>query len=197
MTWAQIRWYLRALPGKRSGAMHVQKISVTTWRDGVLARLGHDLEIEWGAASCEVICTEPKAADLKFNVPTGNVAKIASRKPSLLSKPLTSSDVDEIRTRIATTLKADTHPTLFVEVKGVPAAPPWPASLQVPLQVSIAGQTQSISAQFKSQSGRGWVNFSIDMRAFQLPPVTALMGAIKLKPTVDVVVEVVLGGSLL
>jgi polyisoprenoid-binding protein YceI len=167
--------------GTKSG-----RIVLRTYRDGLAATAGHDLVIDLPSWSGELTVDDDKAPEaLEVHVDIGAL-KVRDGTGGL--KPLTDRDRNEIATTARRLLATEQHPeavftaTRF-EFSGESGVIEGNLSLK---GVSRPFRLQVTQSDLGTYRGTGTVVQS----AYGIKPYTAFFGALKVRDTVDVEVEV-------
>jgi polyisoprenoid-binding protein YceI len=155
---------------------------VRTYREGVAAKAGHDLVIEvtrWQAT------LDPAAGTLEL---TADPRSLEVREGVRGVKPLTDRDRGEIRKNIDEKVLG-AHP---IEFRSTAARmPDGPGQLTVEGELTMAGSTRPVSAQL-DVGGDGHVTGTIALTqsAWGIKPYRGLMGALKVRDDVEIVLDV-------
>lgn len=185
------------------------RITLRTFRDGLAAQAGHDLTIEAARWSAELIVAEDLTpASLTVTVDLGS---LVVREGTGGLKPLTDRDRREISVTARKVLKADRFPeTVFSATEFEPAPDTTDGSAATPAPVgsstgatgtdtagtvrgtlSLAGQSGPLELRVRPEgSGRYAATTTIRQTDFGIKPYSGFLGALKVRDTVDVQVEV-------
>ena len=163
-------------------------LQVRTYREGVAAKAGHDLIIEvtrWDATV--EVAEEPAAWTIELNA---DPRSLEVREGLRGVKPLTDKDRIEIRKNIDEKILGS-HPIQF-RSSGVRPADDG-GRLTVEGELSMAGHTGPVAAQL-SVDERGAVTGTIPLAqsAWGIKPYRGLMGALKVRDSLEVVFDGVL-----
>jgi polyisoprenoid-binding protein YceI len=148
---------------------------VKTYREGVAAKVGHDLVLEvtrWEAA------LDGEAVEL-----TADARSLEVREGVRGVKPLTDRDRDEIRKNIDEKVLRG-QPIAF---RG--RAVEGPGRLAVEGELTMAGSTRALAAELAAEDGRVAGTITLRQSDWGIKPYRGLMGALKVRDDVEVVVE--------
>jgi polyisoprenoid-binding protein YceI len=160
-------------------------LQVRTYREGVAAKAGHDLIIEvtrWDATV--QVAGEPAGWTIELNA---DPRSLEVREGLRGVKPLTDRDRVEIRKNIDAKVLGS-HPIRFrsSEVRLVDDG----GRLMVEGELSMAGSARPLTAQLTVEDGgavRGTITLS--QSDWGIKPYRGLMGALKVRDEVDVVID--------
>jgi polyisoprenoid-binding protein YceI len=168
------------------------KLTVHTARAGVAARAGHDLVIEvtrW-SASLELDRDAPERTSLTATVDATSLEVVDGVGGM---KPLTDSDRSEIKKNMASkVLQTDRNPQItFASTSATPAGA---GRLTIAGDLTLVGVTRPVqlAVELDGDGGRVTATAKIDQTEFGIRPYTALMGALKVAPEVEVRAEATL-----
>ena len=158
-------------------------LQVRTYREGVAAKAGHDLIIEvtrWDATV--EVSGEPAGWTVALNA---DPRSLEIREGLRGVKPLTDKDRVEIRKNIDEKILGS-HP---IEFRSSGARPADGGRLAVDGELTMAGSTRPVSAQLSVDAG-GAVSGTIPLTqsAWGIKPYRGLMGALKVRDDIEVVV---------
>jgi polyisoprenoid-binding protein YceI len=154
---------------------------VKTYREGLAAKAGHDLVIEvtrWEAT------LDTAAGTLEL---TADPSSLAVREGLRGVKPLTDGDRAEIR-RIIDEKALGGRPIAFRS--GAVRMPAGPGRLSVDGELTLAGRTGPLSAQLEVDDGRIAGTIALTQSDWGIKPYRGLMGALKVRDEVEIVVDV-------
>jgi polyisoprenoid-binding protein YceI len=157
-------------------------LQVNTYREGVGAKVGHDLVIDvtrWEATID--LAGDPAGSSIRL---TADPRSLEVREGRRGLKPLTDKDRAEIRKTIdAKVLNGSPISFTSRSVRGG-------APLVVEGDLTLAGQTRAITAEL-AMTDDGHVTGTIPVRqtAWGIKPYRGLMGALKVRDDVEVVIE--------
>jgi hypothetical protein len=170
--------------GPDSGALHVN-----TYREGMAQKVGHDLIIDVGQWQANIEVEEggsPKAIALKADPRTLQV-----REGQHGVKPLTDKDRTEIRSNIDEKVLRG-QPIAFSSS----AAELANGRLTVRGELTLAGRTRPSSFELDvAEDGRVSGRLSVTQSEWGIKPYRAFMGALKVRDTVEVVLDLTLPTS--
>jgi polyisoprenoid-binding protein YceI len=155
---------------------------VRTYREGVAAKAGHDLVIEvtrWQAT------LDPAAGTLEL---TADPRSLEVREGVRGVKPLTDRDRGEIRANIDDKVLGG-QPIEFRS--SAVRMPDGPGRLAVEGELTMAGGTRPVTAQLDvGGDGRVTGTIVLAQSAWGIKPYRGLMGALKVRDEVEIVVDV-------
>ena len=151
---------------------------VKTYREGVAAKVGHDLVIE---------VTEWQATVDGENVElTADPHSLHVREGVRGVKPLTDKDRDEIRKNIDEKVLRG-RPVSFSGT-----ARDAGGGLAVDGQLTMGGSTRPVRARLESAGGRVSATIPLTQSEWGIKPYRGLMGALKVRDDVEIVLDVAL-----
>jgi polyisoprenoid-binding protein YceI len=160
-------------------------LQVRTYREGVAAKAGHDLIISvthWDATV--QVADEPAGWTITLNA---DPASLEVREGLRGVKPLTDKDRVEIRKNIAEKILGS-HPIRFrsTHMQLVDGG----GRLTVEGELSMAGSARPVTARL-AIDGRGAISGTIPLTqsSWGIKPYRGLMGALKVRDEVEVVIE--------
>jgi polyisoprenoid-binding protein YceI len=172
-----------AAPGGRTLGPGDGTLLVKTFREGVAARVGHDLVLEvtrWDASF------GPQAVELN-----ADPRSLEVREGLRGVKPLTDKDRAEIRRNIDDKVLSG-QPITF-RSSGVERAGD---RLTVRGDLTMAGRTMPVTAELDAgPDGRITGTIGLTQSAWGIKPYRGLMGALKVRDDVEVAVDVRVGGE--
>jgi len=183
-------------PGRHQFGMDKGRITLRTFRDGLVAQAGHDLTIEVARWSADLVVSPDLApASLKVIVDLGS---LVVRDGTGGLKPLTDRDKREIAVTARNVLKADRFPqaefnaTAFKPRSDTSDGQPGPDGAgTVRGTLTLAGQTGPVELNVQPVgSGRYQATTTIRQTDFGIKPYSAFLGSLKVRDTVDVEVQV-------
>jgi polyisoprenoid-binding protein YceI len=158
-------------------------LQVRTYREGVAAKAGHDLIIEvtrWDATV--EVAGEPAGWTIALNA---DPQSLEIREGLRGVKPLTDKDRVEIRKNIDEKILGS-HPIEF-RSSGVRAADH--ERLTVDGELTMAGSTRPVTAELSMDAGGGVSGtIPVTQSAWGIKPYRGLMGALKVRDDVEVVI---------
>ena len=160
---------------------HNGSLVVKTYREGVAAKAGHDLVIEvtrWEAT------VDLAAGTIEL---TADPRSLQVREGLRGVKPLSDRDRDEIRKNIDEKVLGGRQIEFRASAVGVPAGP---GPLTVEGELGMAGSTRPLTAQLDvGADGRVAGTVVLAQSAWGIKPYRGLMGALKVRDEVEVLVE--------
>ena len=158
---------------------------IYTFKDGLLSKVAHDLKIKVGKVSVDM---QPSAIRAEFDTRSLRVLtpmKDGQENPSALN----DSDKTKIAEQIVTdVLHSEQHPTaVFVSRSVQPRAD---GGYDIEGDLTLHGVTKPIKAKTQSQGGRQVASIELHQPDFGITPFKAMMGTLKIKPDVTVVLSV-------
>jgi polyisoprenoid-binding protein YceI len=180
-----------ALPtGTHSLGPENASLQVRTYREGVAAKAGHDLIIDvtrWDATV--EVADEPAGWTIGLNA---DPRSLEVREGLRGVKPLTDKDRVEIRRNIDEKILG-THPIQF-RSRGVRLGDDG-GLLTVEGELSMAGSTRPVTAQLSVEDDGGISGtIPVTQSDWGIKPYRGLMGALKVRDEVEVVIAASLGG---
>jgi polyisoprenoid-binding protein YceI len=185
--------------GRHQFGMDKGRIILRTFRDGLAAQAGHDLTIEAARWSAELVVAED-LTPARLTV-TVDLNSLVVREGTGGLKPLTDRDRREIGVTARKVLKADRFPEAVftaAEFKPAPDTTVW--SVATPATDSagtvrgtleLAGQSGPLELRVRpAGSARYEATTTIRQTDFGIKPYSGFLGALKVRDTVDVAVEV-------
>lgn len=175
------------------------RITLRTFRDGLAAQAGHDLTIEATRWSAELVVSEDHTpASLKVTLDLG---ALAVRGGTGGLRPLTDRDKREIGVTARKVLSADRFPEATFVATAFQPGPASPdgetgAAGTIDGTLSLAGQSGPLQLRVNA-TGPGLYQATGTVRQtdFGIKPYTGFLGALKVRDTVDVAVEVDLSAA--
>jgi polyisoprenoid-binding protein YceI len=166
-------------------------LQVRTYREGVAAKAGHDLVIDVSRWDATVeVADEPAGWTIELNA---DPRSLEVREGLRGVKPLTDKDRVEIRKNIDEKVLGG-HPIRF-RSSGVRPADGG-GRLTVEGELSMAGSARPLTAQLSVEDG-GAVSGTIALTqsAWGIKPYRGLMGALRVRDEIEVVIAANLGSS--
>jgi polyisoprenoid-binding protein YceI len=166
-------------------------LQVKTYREGVAAKAGHDLIIDvtrWDATV--VAAADPAGWSIELNA---DPRSLEVREGLRGVKPLTDKDRVEIRKNIDEKILGGT-PITFRSSAVRPSGDG--GSLAVDGELSMAGSTQPVTAQLTvGDAGAVSGTIPVTQSTWGIKPYRGLMGALKVRDDIEVVIAANLGGG--
>lgn len=161
-------------------------LRVNTYREGMGAKVGHDLVIDVTRWSATVeLPGGPAGASIRLDA---DPRSLHVREGLGGLKPLTDKDRDEIRGTIEAKVLGGS-PIAFAS-RSVRGGGDGAEPLEVEGDLTIAGQTRPVTAQLAvGDDGRVTGTIPVTQSAWGIKPYRGLMGALKVRDDVEVVVD--------
>ena len=158
---------------------------IYTFKDGLLSKVAHDLKIKVGRVSVDV---QPNALRAEFDTRSLRVLtpmKDGQDNPSALD----DGDKAKIAAQIVSdVLHSEQHPSaVFVSRALKPRAD---GGYDVEGDLTLHGVSKTISTTTKKQGDRQVASFDLHQPDFGITPFKAMMGTLKIKPDVTVVLSI-------
>lgn len=157
---------------------------VFTFKEGLLSRVAHDLKLRCDTWSMEMTEEAISASFDSAAFTCINAMKNGKENPGALSAKDKAQVIDNMRDAV---LNAKTHPTIDFVSQSVRRKG---NALEVTGQLTITGKTNTVAAECRKIASNWVVEVDIHQPDFGIKPYTALMGAIKVKPTIKVRLKV-------
>lgn len=184
--------------GRHQLGMDSGRITLRTYRDGLVAQAGHDLTIEIARWSGElVIATDLAPASLTV---TADLQSLVVRDGTGGLKPLTDKDKREIAVTARKVLSADRFPEATFTATGFQPADGGAQGEQsggvITGTLALAGRTGPLHLRVSpAGSWRYQATTTVKQTDFGIKPYTAFLGTLKVRDAVDVQVEVDLSAA--
>ena len=161
-------------------------LTVKTYREGVAAKAGHDLVIAVTRWDATVDVASP--AEISAIALTADSRSLEVREGVRGVKPLTDKDRREIRKNIDEKVLGG-QPIEFRSSGGVPV-PDGGGRLVVEGELTMAGSTRPVTMQLDvAADGRIDGTVTLTQSAWGIKPYRGLMGALKVRDDVELVVD--------
>ncbi len=163
----------------------VGKITVNVYRDGLAAKMGHDLVLEvtrWSGRA-EVDAENPAASSVQVTIDPRSF-EIADAKGGI--KPLGDKDRADIKKNINDkVLMTSRNPEIIFQSTEVSGTAP---NIKVKGNLTLAGKSRPVllDVRVDQSSGRASGRTTIPQSSFGIKPFSALLGALKVKDSVDI-----------
>jgi polyisoprenoid-binding protein YceI len=164
---------------------------VRTARDGLAARVGHDLVIEmarWAAT----LTIPDGVGDRSHVAATIDALSLEVREGAGGAMPLSEKDVADIRKNALESLQAGSHPDLTFESTAI--EPVADGRYSVAGDLTIAGVTRPIRFVADVDESEGVAHVTATAPILQsdwgIKPYRAFMGALKVRDQVDVAIDI-------
>lgn len=167
--------------GPDTGALNVR-----TYKDGMGAKLAHDLVLvahRWGGTV--EVGDDPAACSARITIDPTSFEIIEATSGV---KPLSDKDRRTIQDNITDDiLETDKYPELAFASTAVSGTPP---NLTVTGDVTIKDVTRPVDADVRVDGAQLTASLSVSHEAFGMKPYSAMLGAIRLRDDVDVALAV-------
>jgi polyisoprenoid-binding protein YceI len=182
--------------GRHEFGMDQGRITLRTFRDGLAAQAGHDLTIDIARWSAELVVSDDLApASLTV---TADLGSLVVRAGTGGLKPLTDRDKRKIAVTARKVLSTDRFPqAVFTATAFQPApdttdrSPVTEASGTVRGTLELAGRSAPVELRVQpAGAGRYQATTTIRQTDFGIKPYSDFLGALKVRDTVDIEVEV-------
>lgn len=178
--------------GRHQFGIDSGRITLRTFRDGLVAQAGHDLTIEVARWSAELVVAEDLSpASLKV---TADLSSLVVKKGTGGLKPLTDRDKREISVAARKVLSAGRFPdATFTASAFQPALDGGRAAGGGVISgtLDLAGQSRPLQLQVSSAGPTRYeATTSVRQTDFGIKPYSAFLGSLKVRDTVEVAVEV-------
>ncbi len=168
------------------------RIQLRTTREGLAAKVGHDLLIELPSWSGTLTANpeDSAASTLEVEIDLTSIT-IVSGTGGVTE--LSDKDKAEIAKNAGKALEVDRHPSATFTAKGIP---PSTASGQIEGSLTLHGITKPFRLKFDESSGSTWqASAEVIQSDFGIKPYRAMLGALRLADPVTVNVEIRLDGA--
>lgn len=162
------------------------QLLVKVFKEGVAAKMGHDLVFEVTGWQAKVV-VEPDPAETTLEA-SAEVPSFSIVEANGGAKPLSRSDRADIKRNIEEKiLDAARFPTISFRSTGATVGGPGAALAG---ELTIGGTTRPIEIALTIDGGRARGTFTVVQSQFGIKPFKALMGSLKIRDAVDVVLDV-------
>jgi len=159
------------------------KVLVNVYKDGVAAKMGHDLTLQASSWSgkADINPDDPSSSTVSVTIDAGSLEVIEGKGGA---KPLSESDKKDIKKNIEKTLgRGD----ISFESTGVSGSAP---RISVKGDLTIGGQSRPVTLDLTvDDSGKAQGKVSFAQTQFGIKPFSAMLGALKVKDSVDVSID--------
>jgi polyisoprenoid-binding protein YceI len=172
-------------PGRHTAGPDAGSLRIKTYREGVAAKVGHDLVIEvTGWEATVEIAAEPASSAVQLSA---DARSLEVREGLRGVKPLTDKDRDEIRRTIDEKVlrgQPITFRSTAVDLTD------GDGRLAIEGDLTMAGSTHPIAAEL-TVAGDGRVSGTIPVTqsAWGIKPYRGLMGALKVRDELEIVID--------
>jgi polyisoprenoid-binding protein YceI len=177
-------------PGRHQLGPDSGRITLRTSRDGLAAQAGHDLTIDATRWSAElVVADDHSPASLQATIDLG---ALAVREGTGGLKPLSDRDKREIGVTARKVLSVDRYPqATFAATAFQPADGGTAASGVISGTFTLAGQTRPLELRVRVVGPDTYqATTQVRQTDFGIKPYTGFLGALKVRDTVEIEVEV-------
>ena len=160
-------------------------ITVSVYRDGVAAKMGHDLVLEatkW-SGKAEIVADNPAGSNVELTIDS-RALEIIEAKGGI--KPLGDKDRADIKGNINDKiLMTSRNPEITFQSTEVSGTAP---TIKVKGNVTLVGKTQPVTLDVRVDEtlGRARGRTTIQQSSFGIKPFRAFLGALKIKDSVDI-----------
>jgi len=161
------------------------RITLNVYRDGVAARMGHNLVLEatkW-RGKVEVEADDPAASSVKLTIDPRSLEIIEA---SGGIKPLSDKDRADIKNKINDKiLLTRRNPEITFQSTEVSGIAP---NIKVEGNLTLAGKSLPLTLDVRvdESSGRASGKTTLQQSSFGIKPFSAMLGALKIKDTIDI-----------
>lgn len=158
-------------------------LQVKTYRAGMAQKVGHDLVLDVTSWSATVTVEGDSPVTVELSADPGS---LEVREGHGGAKPLSDKDKAEIRESVdAKVLKGE---AITFRSKGVSSS--GPGSVSMDGEVGMAGTTRPVSFEVEiGQDGQAKASVPLTQSEWGIKPFKAMMGALKVKDEVEVVLD--------
>jgi polyisoprenoid-binding protein YceI len=175
--------------GTHSLGPQAGKITVNVYREGVAAKMGHDLVLEatkW-SGKADVNADDPSASSVEVTVDPTSLEIIGAKGGA---KPLSDKDKADIKKNInEKILQTSKHREITFKSSETSGSAP---NVKVKGNLTLVGNTQPITLDVKVDESSGRVSGKITFQqsSFGIKPFSAMLGALKIKDSVEIEFDV-------
>lgn len=159
------------------------ELVLRTYRQGMAAKVGHDLVIEAGSWQGTVTIPPGGAVEGAAVVVEVDLGALRVREGSGGVAPLSAKDRTEIEANMRRQLKVDAHPKATFRST---AAHGSGSQAVVDGELTLAGTTAPLSLQVREEDGVVRGEASVLQSRWGIKPYSAFLGALRLRDAVDV-----------
>ncbi|HVE45429.1 MAG TPA: YceI family protein [Acidimicrobiales bacterium] len=167
--------------GSHSIGPEAGSLTVHTFRAGMGAKIGHDLVLEakkW-SGTVNVDADNPSASSVEVTVDLSSL-EIVSATGGV--KPLSDKDRVDIAKNIEKTLDTGKHPNVTFKSTSVSGSEP---TVTVNGDLTIKGQTKPATLTVTANGDKLTGKTSVVQSEFGIKPYSAMMGALKVRDSID------------
>ena len=162
------------------------KVLVNVYKDGVAAKMGHDLTLEatsW-SGKADINPDDPSSSSVEVTIDPRSLEVIEGKGGA---KPLSDGDKRDIKKNITDKVLTSRNDITF-ESSGVSGSLP---RLSLKGDLSINGQSRPVTLDLNvDDSGHAKGTASFTQSQFGIKPFSAMLGALKVKDSVDITVDI-------
>jgi polyisoprenoid-binding protein YceI len=176
-------------PGRHQLGPETGRITLRTFRDGIVAQAGHDLTIEVTRWSGELaVADDSSPASLTV---TADLGSLLVKEGTGGLKPLTDRDKREIVVTTRKVLSSDRYPEVRFTATAFEPASATAAAGVISGTLALAGRTGPLQLRVNLNGpGRYQATTTIKQTDFGIKPYTAFLGSLRVRDGVDVEVQV-------
>jgi polyisoprenoid-binding protein YceI len=158
---------------------------VFTFKDGALSALAHDLELRVTRFAIEV---QQSGRDhtVTATFEAASLVVVHALKNGQPTDQLSESDRRKIEKTIGDVLDVRKHPQIRFEATVVAQSSPGGDGFVLTGQLALQGRRRTMGLQARPRNGRMTVEATVHQPDFGIRPYTALLGALKVRPDVQV-----------
>lgn len=171
--------------GSHSLGPQAGKITVNVYREGMAAKMGHDLVLEatkWDG-KVDINADDPSASSVEVTIDPTSLEIIDAKGGA---KPLSDKDRADIKKNITDKiLMTSRNPEITFESTEVSGTAP---NVKVKGNLTLAGNTQPVTLDARVDEGSGSVSGKVTVKqsTFGIKPFSAMLGALKIKDSVEI-----------
>lgn len=166
------------------------KLTVKVYKDGMAAKMGHDLVLEATKWTGNVVVDpdEPAASSVQVTIDASSLEIIDAKGGA---KPLSDKDRKDIAKNIDDkVLQTSTYSDITFESTDVSGTP---SRLSVKGDLTLVGNARPVTLDLSvDDSGLASGKITLTQSQFGIKPFSAMMGALKVKDSVDIEFEITL-----
>jgi polyisoprenoid-binding protein YceI len=159
------------------------KVLVNVWKDGVAAKMGHDLTLEatsW-SGKADINPDDPSSSSIEVTIDASSLEVVAAVGGA---SALSQSDKGKIADSIKKTLDTNRHSEITFTSTAVSAS-------SVKGDLEIVGKSRPVTLDLTvDDGGHAVAKVSFKQTDFGIKPFSAMLGALKIKDGVDITVDV-------
>jgi polyisoprenoid-binding protein YceI len=161
------------------------RCAVFVYREGLLSAVGHDLkltatrftiDVDWEAKR---VRAQFDAASLRVECAMVDGKERPGEPGDADRRKIEGNIVDDV-------LRVDRYPSITFESTGVREAPD---GYSVEGRLSLHGTEKAVAFGVQVHEGRATARIALDQPSFKIRPFSAILGTLRIKPRVDVVID--------